>query len=235
MNGEYQNLLIQQEKIELTYYPSRNKKLLWLIVLISCILFCNHLYSYPKIDSSCYYDPLFQLTKDSNEYYANHIDEKNSLIIFASLLVDILLYYNVYLWIYQSKDWILISSILLFYAIRQLLLLLFTIKFPDGYIFSFPGFPSLTVSYFYTNDFFYSGHIGLPVLLFLENKLKQRGNIICGCCIVVCMIEFYSMLITQGHYSIDLIAAIFFAYFCFKICEKKNINVDKLFALRKIK
>jgi hypothetical protein len=233
MTNEYDNLLLQQEIVEMEYYPSKNKKIIWLIILSISIIICNHIYSYPKIESSCYYDPLFQFTKDTNEYYSKHESEKNSLIILASLLVDILLYYNVYLWVYESKDWILISSIILFYALRQLLLILFVIKFPDGYIYSNPGFPSLTVSYFYTNDFFYSGHIGLPILLFLENKSKGRGNIICGFCILVFIIEFYSMLITHGHYSIDLIAAILIAYYSYKLCERKNINFNKIFALRR--
>jgi len=31
---------------------------------------------------------------------------------------------------------------------------------PSGYIWHYPGFPSLVVPYAATNDFFFSGHVG---------------------------------------------------------------------------
>ena len=35
--------------------------------------------------------------------------------------------------------------------------------FPDNFLFLYPGFPSLTVAYKKANDFFYSGHVGIPI------------------------------------------------------------------------
>ena len=45
--------------------------------------------------------------------------------------------------------------------------MLFVMKMPDGYYWDYPGFPSLTVAYGNTNDFYFSGHVG--------------GSVICAC------------------------------------------------------
>ena len=45
---------------------------------------------------------------------------------------------------------------------------IFLMRFPDGYAWDYPGFPSLTVPYPKTNDFFYSGHVGGALLAGLE-------------------------------------------------------------------
>ena len=48
-------------------------------------------------------------------------------------------------------------------------------KFPDNYLWGYPGFPSIMVSYLKTNDFFYSGHCGLPIVLLCEfNHLGMK-------------------------------------------------------------
>ena len=43
-------------------------------------------------------------------------------------------------------------------------------KFPEGYLWEYPGFISLTVPYGKTNDFFYSGHVGGALISTLEWK-----------------------------------------------------------------
>ena len=35
---------------------------------------------------------------------------------------------------------------------------------PEGFLWSDPGIPSLTVPYHDTNDFYYSGHVGSAIL-----------------------------------------------------------------------
>lgn len=41
-------------------------------------------------------------------------------------------------------------------------------QFPPGYLWDYPGFPSLVVPYGATNDFFYSGHAGGATLVMFE-------------------------------------------------------------------
>lgn len=43
----------------------------------------------------------------------------------------------------------------------------------EGFLYSYPGFPSITVPYHDTNDFFYSGHIGQCAMVFYEYKAAK--------------------------------------------------------------
>ena len=96
---------------------------------------------------------------------------------------------------------------------------MFQMKFPDGYLWEDPGFPSIAVSYLKTNDFFFSGHAGLPIIMGLEAK-KLGYNIIFYFCIFTCLTEVITMIFTRGHYIIDLIAGVVFAHYIY-------IHVDK--------
>lgn len=56
----------------------------------------------------------------------------------------------------------------IFYAVRGITQLFVTLRFPSGYFWNDPGFPSLVVPYGLTSDFFYSGHCGFLNLCALE-------------------------------------------------------------------
>lgn len=100
-------------------------------------------------------------------------------------------------------------------------------KFPEGYAWDYPGFPSIMVSYLKTNDFFFSGHCGLPILLLCEfNFLKiQWIKIIC---IFTFVLECFTMLSLRGHYSIDIIAGAIFAHYIWDNTNKYIHHIDNL-------
>ena len=89
-------------------------------------------------------------------------------------------------------------------------------RFPEGYNFEDPGVPSLTVSYLFTNDFFYSGHVGFPIIFALEYYRKGLNFMIIPC-ICVSLFESFTMIVTRGHYFIDLVFGVIFAHYSFKI------------------
>jgi hypothetical protein len=78
-------------------------------------------------------------------------------------------------------------------------------KYPDGYLWDYPGFPSLTVSYLKTNDFFYSGHVGFPTIFGLEHR-KLGNTALMYFCFFTAILEAFTMVATHGHYIIDLLA-----------------------------
>lgn len=83
---------------------------------------------------------------------------------------------------------------------------------PAGYIWDYPGFPSIAVSYAPTSDFFYSGHVGLAMLLTLH--LRELGNKFWeGFGYTTVAVEFCTMIFLRGHYTIDLIAGCIFAHY----------------------
>ena len=67
-----------------------------------------------------------------------------------------------------------------------------------------------------TNDFFYSGHIGIPIIFGLE-FYRQNMKYLLAPCLFVSVFEGSMMLIMRGHYSIDLIFGVIFAHYFHKI------------------
>jgi len=106
-------------------------------------------------------------------------------------------------------------------------------KFPEGYLWDYPGFPSLFVSYLKSNDFFYSGHVGLPVLQICEfYKIKKYNLIPLSAFIVV--LEFFTMIVLRGHYTVDLFAGIIIAHYSFMISDQLIYIVDDYMEINKL-
>jgi hypothetical protein len=100
-------------------------------------------------------------------------------------------------------------------------------KFPEGFLWGYPGFPSITVSYLKTNDFFYSGHCGLPIILLCEFKLLKM-KFMSLFCIFTFLIEAFAMLVLRGHYSIDIITGAIFAHYIWEITKNYIYLIDDL-------
>ena len=86
----------------------------------------------------------------------------------------------------------------------------------EGFYWDYPGFPSIAVPYGGTNDFFYSGHIGCCVLCFLE--FKHYGWVRARyLCLVIMTCNIMLLLVTRGHYTIDMIAGAIFAHYFYML------------------
>lgn len=98
-------------------------------------------------------------------------------------------------------------------------------RFPEGYLWEYPGFPSLVVSYLKTNDFFFSGHVGLPIIIICE-LYKMKKFIMIYFTVFTLFLEFFTMIALRGHYSIDLVTGIFMAHYCYILTEKYIHHLD---------
>jgi len=106
----------------------------------------------------------------------------------------------------------------MFYGIRVICQNIYAMKAYDGFYWDYPGFPSLVVPYGATNDFFYSGHIGCCMLVFLEFSRMGWMKLRFGCLFTMAC-QVLLMIITRGHYSIDMIAGFFIAHYCYLIVQ----------------
>lgn len=229
-HGEYL-ALSDNKATELNYYSSTNTKIIYSLLLILGISYFTNIHEFPTLElvnniDGCYYDYLFDLMDNTSKYYYDHPSQRDRLMLISAFMMDFLVYYNIYLWITQSSEWLVMQAITVFYLTRQIFLTICNMRFPSLYDFSAPPIPSLTICYFRTNDFFYSGHIGLPIILFLENKSKMRGPLVTYSCLIVSAIEAYSMLITRGHYTVDMLASIVMSILCYRFIKKHNIDVN---------
>ena len=102
---------------------------------------------------------------------------------------------------------------------------MFSMRYPDGYLWDFPGIYSITVPYGRTNDFFYSGHIGCCVICYCEfraNKWFKFAYFSLCTLIFQCML----MISLRGHYFIDMFSGIIFAHYFWLFAERYSYIVD---------
>lgn len=104
-------------------------------------------------------------------------------------------------------------------------------RYPDGYLWDFPNFYSVTVPYGKTNDFFFSGHIGCCVINFFEYK-SQGWYKFAAFSFITMIFQFSLMIFLRGHYVIDLISGIVFGHYFWLLAEKYSYLIDvKIFRI----
>ena len=199
------------------------------VVGMLIFLICNSRFAFILQSEvvECFTDKIMDLTTPINNFLINNEVWRNALTITSSLMIDISFIGIMVYWILFIRSWRLIVSLLLFYGMRGLIQCFFIFSFPEGYTFKYPGFPSLIVVYTKTSDFFYSGHIGLPLIASLE--FNKNGLLApCIVCLCITLIEGSFMLFVRAHYSIDIIAGLVFAHYFFMITDKYIHYVDTL-------
>lgn len=171
------------------------------------------------LTDNCYNDSLFKITEPLNLFVLNNDIARHILLTSTSVFVDVLVLFTIGNWIYKGRDYSLFLSIFSFYILRFCVLSLFQLRFPEGYAFDYAYIPSLTVSYFKTNDFFYSGHVGFPVI-FLCDYYDQRKELMVVLCLLFVLIEGAMMILTRRHYSFDLLFGILMGHYIYAIMKQ---------------
>ena len=124
--------------------------------------------------------------------------------IFLCLSIVILLLHS-----FENKYLIpyAITIISIFHIIRAFMIILTPLGFPHTYT----GFIHST-NHIFTYGAFPSGHLSVPYLIFMITKNKKA--------IILAFLVGLTLLISRGHYSIDLIGTLLVAYPVFKFSEK---------------
>ena len=177
----------------------------------------------PNSHVDCLLDKFFELTSGINKYLQDNVTPRHVIIATSSLFVDFVIVYMSLYWVIWGKSWRLVVSIFTFYMLRAAVQSVFQMKYPEGYLWESPGFPSLTISYLKTNDFFFSGHVGFPIIVAMEcyNLNKPFMTIFC---FLTCAIEATTMIVTRGHYSIDILTGLIVSHYVYILVEK-NIHI----------
>ena len=100
-------------------------------------------------------------------------------------------------------------------------------KFAEGFLFEYPGLPSVSVCYIKTNDYFFSGHVGLPIILAMESR-KLGFKFMPYICWIIALIEFIILTLVRTHYIIDLITGIIVAHYIFIIIDEYILEENKI-------
>lgn len=103
--------------------------------------------------------------------------------------------------------------------------LIYQERIPEGYLWEYPGFPSIFVSYQKTNDFFFSVEVGFVTIAALE--FWEMGNkYLFSFAILVVFVESAVKIILRANYIIDIISGIFLAHFIYIICNEYSYLLD---------
>lgn len=156
---------------------------------------------------------------------ANHVQVKNFLVLLGSVGIDLSILSAGSFWAVCGKSWVFPTSTIMFYLSREIVQMMYLMKIPHGELFGSPGFPSLFVPYMNTNDFFYSGHVGLPILMGFE--LRKLRYWLFFVCLGISIYECFVMISTRGHYSIDLLFGYVYVFYSILVCRKLSYYLDR--------
>jgi len=85
-------------------------------------------------------------------------------------------------------------------------------RYPDGYLWQFPGFYSVSVPYGMANNFFFCPQLGLCVIIACELHAMGCPKL----AIVTMFVMVYQTLLLiflRGNYLIDIVSSIIFGHY----------------------
>jgi hypothetical protein len=179
----------------------------------------------------CVIDSSFTITEEINAFLnkPENTNIINPILIAISLLSDSLLLITGYKWIQNGTNYRFILTIISIYVIKTLFHFLLRLELPHGYLWSYPGFPSITISYMNTNSFFFNGPLCLLTVLAKELYYSKEELIML--LTVFDMLLLGSLLIfLRANYIIDIIFAIIFGDFVYELF-KRVVYKEKIFIL----
>jgi hypothetical protein len=111
-------------------------------------------------------------------------------------------------WLFKTNTIRIFYAMIMFYVIRAVVQNnLVMLGKPKGYLWGDPHFPSLIISYFPSNDFYYSGHIGSTIIYASEFLAhKSTGLVYLG--MFTFLNNWIMLTLMQGHFFIDLITGV---------------------------
>ena len=164
-------------------------------------------------------------TGGMNEYFREDDRRRNALLIICGLLMDFMLLVGFFRWAWYGTTWRFFFALVFFYGLRIILQNIFFMEFPEGYNWAYPGFFSIAVPYGITGDFFYSGHVGICMIQFLEFYTVGWYWMSAYSLFTMAM-QILLMLALRAHYTIDMVSGVVFAHYMWLLSEKYSYLID---------
>jgi hypothetical protein len=221
------NLIQDKRKSGLNTSLFYKRMVLCLILCVILFIFNIGLINIPsQFDDECLLDNVFTSTYSITKYLAENKSLKNGLIISSSMFIDILFLIICFQWALFNKSYRVLLVFIKYFLIRGIIQAMFQMPFCKERIFGYPGFPSLVVSYLKTNDYYYSGHTGFPLIIGQELSSFYQKPWIYFVCLFIACVEGFILVLMQAHYGIDIFGAFIFAHYCFRITDKYIHYID---------
>lgn len=166
-----------------------------------------------------------------NDFFWQHQTFTNYYIIFCSLFMDFYTLVLPCLVIFGKNNKHpnrVVLGVTFFFILRQFFQTLIVLPTPNGYLWRYPGFPSLVVPYNPANDFYFSGHIGFLTVAARELFKRKYWKLYLGCLLAI-FFNSMMVIVTRIHYTIDIIDAVFVAWFAVDLAERFSPILDNWF------
>ena len=98
-------------------------------------------------------------------------------------------------------------------------------KIPENYLWEYPGFPSISVSYGKRNDFFISGHVCMSLLAFFEFS-ALNFPILANYSLITLFFQLFLLISVRGNYFIDILVALILAHYFWILSESFSLYID---------
>ena len=231
MNRKSSTTFIINERVELTsnaIISSKKNKIakLGFFVFFIFALTLAKMFGPPTASVDCIQDNLMIFFQPVNNFIRLHNRWRDIFQILSSAIIDIAFLLTAVPWVFRGTTGRMFYCFILFYLIRFVTQKLITFEFTSGYLWSYPGFPSLIVPYGQDNVFFFSGQVGFLMIIGCENwaigmkwlfTLSMIGEIYL----------IFILLSYQLHYSSDIIAGLFISHWTFMVINKYSPIIDK--------
>ena len=204
------------------------------ILIITIILFVTYRLILPDEDvlvdfPYCFDDKiLLNLLEKLTLFLSNNLQIRDFFLLTGFLNLDILVLLFLAYYIKFGNSFKPIVCFIFFYGLRAIFQSFFLLDYYPIYLFTYPGFRSLTVPTSRAADFFFSGHTGCAFLLTLnfkswgEMKLFYYG-------VTVTFLQMFVMTTVRAHYSIDVIFGLLIAHYVWIIVSDYEELIDRVF------
>lgn len=184
-------------------------------------------------EGECLRDYTFIWTERINTFFVNHTAWKNFAIIQSSICIDSMMISWLVIFFFYGTTIRVVCTLVMFYPIRNVIQAVFLMGRPVGFLWSFPGIMALTVPYFDTNDFYFSGHVGSTTIFASEYIAMGWKKMAITISLVVADV-WITLMFLRTHYIIDFTSGYVFARVVHRIGEKLCYYPDiKLFGYPK--
>jgi membrane-associated phospholipid phosphatase len=149
-------------------------------------------------------DALHEWTAAVNEFLHENSHWSTGLLIGSSAIFDFSGVFLLGSFLFGSTLRPFLALLILFLT-RQICQALIALPSPEGMIWYHPSFPSLFVTYYVTNDLFFSGHTGITVIAAVELfQVNSRVGKLLG--VLFVLLEISAIIVLRAHYTMDIFA-----------------------------
>jgi hypothetical protein len=166
------------------------------------------------------------LTARWHRYLTKNVRAANATLIASSICIDIFGLCLIGASIFGATFAPFVAMLIVF-GLRQLCQGCCTLPPPPGIIWRHPGFPALLVTYEVGNDFFFSGHTALAVLGAIE-AVHLGSPWLAAAAIFIALGEMLTVLVLRAHYTLDVVAGAFAAFFASAVAHRLSPAIDAL-------